>query len=99
MEFLERCSHCSVARNIPTHMLEALERYLVHGIQPGSFLTAVLCNDLHSACQRADDINRHLLWEYVYVLHNHFPIGAYGRADTVAAWISEKLKERQGAMT
>ena len=44
---------------IPDYMRGGLRRYLAHGIEPGSFLSAVLRNDLIDACGRADDTNRH----------------------------------------
>ena len=33
-------------QTIPEHMRGGIERYVNHGIPPGSFLTAIICNDL-----------------------------------------------------
>ena len=35
---------------ISDHMMEGIMRYIDHGINPGDFLTAVICNDLKGAC-------------------------------------------------
>ena len=42
---------------IPEYMIGSLRRYIENGIEPGSFLSAVLCNDLRGACECADDTN------------------------------------------
>ena len=60
------------------NMVAGLQRYFEHGIEPGSFMTAVLCNDLKEACGRADDINRHMLFEIVKWLWNEAPSGTWG---------------------
>ena len=40
------------------YMAAGMRRYIEYGIAPGSFMTAILCNDLMEAAQRADDTNR-----------------------------------------
>lgn len=62
---------------IPDHMWEGIDRYVEHGIA-GDFLKAVICNDLRAACERADDINRHRLFNYVNLMYNEFPAGIWG---------------------
>jgi len=42
---------------IPQRMMDAIDRYINQGIQPGHFLTGVICNDLKEAISRADDEN------------------------------------------
>lgn len=37
---------------------EALENYLMYGLEPGGFLTSVLANDLRLAVNRADHWNK-----------------------------------------
>lgn len=37
---------------------QGLENYLIHGLEPGGFLTAVLCNNLIGAVGRADHWNK-----------------------------------------
>lgn len=73
---------------IPQHMVDGMVRYLVKGIPPGSFLTAVLCNDLMGAMRKADDVNIHALPSYARFLMNGAPIGAFGSEENVSDWIS-----------
>ncbi len=43
---------------IPEHTVQSMIDYVEHGWQPGSFLTAVLENDLEGAAFRADMENK-----------------------------------------
>ena len=71
---------------IPEHMRAGLRRYIENGIAPGDFLSAVLCNDLREACGRADEHNRHRLFDYIMFLHNYAPIGSWGSAYNFNRW-------------
>ena len=75
---------------IPDHMIGGLRRYIENGIKPGSFLTALLCNDLRETCERADDVNRHRIYDYVKFLYNYAPAGIWGSPEIVAQWIERK---------
>jgi hypothetical protein len=72
---------------IPEHMIGTLVRYVDHGIRPGSFLTAVLSNDLMEALGRADDENRHSLHRYGQFLYSVAPSGCFRSPEAVSAWI------------
>ena len=72
---------------IPEHMHGGMLRYLLHGLPPGSFLTAVLSNDLREAVAYADEKNQSSLARYVVFLHNHAPLGAWGSPERVSEWI------------
>jgi len=72
---------------IPEHMVDGLVRYIVQGVPPGSFLTAVLSGDLFEALRRADDINQSALVGYARFLTNYAPIGSYGSPGSVTEWI------------
>ncbi len=74
----------------PLHMMESLERYVEHGILPGNFLQAVLCNDLTMAVGRADSVNIHLIPEYVKYLYNEAPSACWGSPEKVRAWVTMK---------
>jgi hypothetical protein len=78
---------------IPEHCREGLKEYLVGGIPVGSFLRAVICNDLADACGRADDINRHHLFNYVQFLYQYAPSPAWGSPEAYNDWV-----ERGGLM-
>lgn len=73
--------------------LAPLVRYVEHGIEPGSFLTAVLENDLAEACARADMHNRRKLYEWVYYIYNECPGECWGSPEKVEAWIKKKEEE------
>lgn len=72
---------------IPEHMREGLRRYLDDGVPPGSFLHAVLANDLVEAFIRADPVNRGRAGDYAAFLWRHAPANAWGSHEAVAAWI------------
>lgn len=80
--------------NIPDHMHEGIRGYVDHGISPGSFLRAVLCNDLMSAANNADSINRRYLFEYAALLYNELPRVCWGDSSKVDTWISKKGMEQ-----
>lgn len=67
--------------------LIALRAYLLEGQPVGSFLGAVLCNDLLRAAGAADDVNRRYLWEWAGMLHNAMPTITYGSPEKIDAWI------------
>ena len=50
---------------LPDYMRGGIIRYLQHGIKPGSFLTAILQNDLEMATLCASDVNIPLKQLYV----------------------------------
>jgi hypothetical protein len=75
-------------RHLPTHMHGGIARYIVRGIPPGSFLTAVLSNDLMGAFGKADDENRDALFEWARFIYNFAPTGCHGSPEKVSAWIS-----------
>lgn len=81
---------------IPQHMRGAVRRYFLEGIPPGSFLTAVLTNNLMDALGYADDDNRHALPSYGEFLYNHVPAASFGSPDRVKAWI-DSFAERSPA--
>lgn len=73
--------------HLPEHMVGAMQRYLFDKIEPGSFLTAVLCNDLREAISRADSINKYKLADTVTFCMMVLPIGAWGSEEKVNAWL------------
>ena len=79
------------ARNfeVPEHNILGLWDYYMHGISTGTFLQAVLTNDLHLACRKADAINRTALFDIVNFLHNVFPCDAWGSPEVVEKWLQK----------
>lgn len=82
---------------IPDHMHDALRSYLEMGLLPGSFLTAVLENDLKGAFGAADHINASRLKDYVSFLSNFAPSSCWGSPEKVAAWVAMFDEESQQA--
>lgn len=74
---------------VPVHMWGAVERYFLHGYQPGDFLTAVLSNDLMEAFARADDENSAAMRQWAQFLYNYAPRGSYRSPENVRAWMSQ----------
>jgi len=72
-----------------------LLNYALYGVPPGSFLQAVLSNDLVEACNRADHQNQRALYDYVYVLYNAMPSAAWGSPEKVRAWIDAGIDLRR----
>jgi hypothetical protein len=68
---------------------ESLYNYFVYGYEPGSFMTAVLSNDLYGAAGRADFENRLRLHMYARWLMNHAPYQSYGSPETVRGWLNK----------
>lgn len=71
---------------IPNYMIGGLRRYIEHGVPPGSFLTALLSNDLRGTFERADDDNRRCIENYVRFLYNYGPSECWGSPAKFEAW-------------
>lgn len=72
-----------------------LYNYIIHGLHPGSFFTAVLSNDLMWAAQSSHIFND---WNSIralctWLLHEA-PIGSWGDEDAVIKWIALSEEER-----
>lgn len=75
------------ALSIPDACADAMARYLVYGVRPGSFLTAVLENRFVGAVGKADSHNALLLKNYARFLWNDIPSPAWGSPEKVKEWI------------
>jgi hypothetical protein len=80
--------------HIPEYMEGAIQRYIDHGIPPGGFLSAVICNDLSGACGHADDENRRNIPAFVAYFYNEAPADCWGSREKMAAWIENHQKAR-----
>jgi hypothetical protein len=74
---------------LPGHIQGGVQRYIEKRIEPGSFLSAVICNDLREACAYADDINRHRLFDIVSWFYCEAPGNCWGSPEKFLAWLSE----------
>lgn len=69
---------------------QELERYVVHRIPTGSFLQAVLENNLMQAFARADDENIVDMFSIVQYIYSQVPTCCYGSPAIVEAWLKER---------
>jgi len=72
---------------IPEYMREGLIKYIEDGVEPGSFLLAVLENDLSNAVGRADHNNMKNIPAYAYFLYNFAPHICWGSKEKVRKWL------------
>ena len=75
--------------SLPEHMREGTRLYIEHGIEPGGFLTAVICNDLFEAFGHADWINQERMKDWVMFFYNEAPAGCFGSRKKMDAWIKQ----------
>lgn len=81
---------------IPKHMGDGVKLYLEYGIHPGSFLTAVLENNLVESVARADNINRSQIAEWARFLYAEMPRESWGSKEKVDAYIKKRRKYEKG---
>ena len=77
-----------VESDVPEHLHPGLITYLADRRPPGSFLSAVLTNDLKNACAFADDLVQPRLVHVVFFLYNYAPAPCWGSPAHVAAWLA-----------
>lgn len=86
-------SQSALKCGVPPYMIDGLTGYFVDRIPPGSFLQAVLENDLMRALGRADSTNIRCLEAYGRFLYNHAPAGSYGSHEKVNAWLEHHVSD------
>lgn len=74
---------------VPEQNRTGLAWWIVDGLQPGGFLTAVLENNLSQAFARADPINRAAMFQIVSFLYNEAPGPCWGSPEKVRAWYEQ----------
>lgn len=75
---------------IPPHMEHGLRDYVIHGLPPGGFLTAILSNDFMGAATRADEANLRSLQGWARFLYNYVPRDCKGSPEAVTQWIQHR---------
>lgn len=76
-------------QHVPSHMREGVVRYVALGSQRahcGSFLRALMSNDLMQAFGRADSSNLIAMEGWVKFLFNYAPSDCYGSAEAYRNW-------------
>jgi len=82
-DLYEKCA------GLPRYMHEGICEYVENGRPVGGFLQAVISNDLKEACTHADDVNRHLLFEYMEFFYNYAPRACTGSPEAYQAWVTQ----------
>ena len=75
---------------IPEAVKSSIDRYIENGIMPGSFVAAVLSNDLMDTWFQADDDSRENLEAIIKYVACEVPSSAWGSREKVENWIRSK---------
>ena len=75
--------------------IDSITHYATDGRRLGSFLHAVVANDLCEAIDRADATSLANLPAIVRHLYTSVPMGRWGSYASVAAWLDLKDRERK----
>ena len=78
-------------------MQEAMARYVQDGITPGSFLRAVIDNDLRGAIFQADDTNKLLVPLFVrwFYSSDEAPAACCGSREIRLAWVKSHQENQE----
>lgn len=79
---------------VPPHTRGGIIRWIENGIPPGSFLEAVLENDLKQAFGNADEENSRHLRSIIAWFYNYAPTRCWGYTGAVKVWYSENMEDR-----
>lgn len=85
-----------VSSSVPASVRDELVDYIVNRRLPagGSFLKAVLQNNLHEAVCRGSDTEREHLAALVFWLRRHAPARSWCSPENVEEWLAQR-KDRQ----
>lgn len=75
---------------IPPITMYSLKAYIQYGQPTGSFLEAVLSNDLKNAVGNADDENQDTLVELVKYLYNEVRSDCWGSKEKYENWLKAR---------
>ena len=75
--------------SLPNYMRNGARLYIEEGVRPGSFMTALLSNQLMEAFGRADETNQFAMVTWVRFLYNEAPGGCYGSPQHFENWIKD----------
>ena len=72
---------------IPERMMPGIRLYVEHGLQPGSFLSAIIQNNLSEAVGRADTENLKNIPAFVAYFYNECPNDCWGSPEKMKSWM------------
>ena len=80
---------------LPTALRAGAQTWIEHGTKPGSFLYAVIVNDLSQAFARADEGNRDRMFQIVSWWYNQAPCWSWGSIDKANRWAAARERDWQ----
>jgi len=75
---------------IPSRMMSGIQRYVKKHTPPGSFLQAVIQNNLRKAVARADKENLANLPAFISYFYNEAPPSCWGSPEAYELWLSSQ---------
>ena len=95
-QFVATFKHFS---SVPQELKDELWHYFAYGIDPGSFLTAVLCNSfVDAACCAHSSLRVISLKDMAQWLMHHAPQSSWGDEEKMIAWCRKTDQERMDIM-
>lgn len=80
----------SAPDGISNFVIEALDNYWIHGFEPGSFVTSLLCNEpVFDVLVRADPWNKRNLGPILDYIIINGPEGSFGSKKHVHDWLNK----------
>jgi hypothetical protein len=79
---------------IPSHTQLAFKSYFEKKLYPGSFLTAVLSNNLVKTVSTADSFNLAALPLIVEYMYNYLPYECWGSEEKIHNWCEDRFYSR-----
>lgn len=73
--------------DVPVHLRDGIDRYIRHGVKPGSGLCAVISNNLVAAVARLDEPSIAGLPALVRFFVNFTPPECWGSEQKLDAWV------------
>lgn len=89
MKTVEECQIDPVYCQIKESTIQTINDYVVQGLPPGGFVTAVLANDLMGALGRADLENRLSIWAICNYVYNEIGCSLHGSYEAVEKHLKE----------
>lgn len=82
--------------NVPKDWSESIYNYLVHGFQPGSFLTHLLSNDAMGMIGSSHPMNKIDTMKCLVQWLSRCPVGVFhGSRKAVESWMKKSPKQRR----
>ena len=79
-----------ITKGVAPATTHALKMYVEEGVPTGSFLEALLSNQLMQTFSRADMWNSILIKDIVNVVYNYVPEDAHGSPENYRQWVKQK---------